>query len=89
MKKYHTIKNIRFEEKALLLNIDGTNYKFPLKLVSNKLSNPQPDELSNFIISPSGYGIHWPLLDEDISIDGLLKIKSASKPLRKRTSFSK
>ena len=23
---------------------------------------------------PSGYGIHWPLIDEDLSIDGLLGI---------------
>jgi len=27
-----------------------------------------------FEISPSGYGIHRPFLDEDISIDGLLGI---------------
>ena len=27
-----------------------------------------------FEISPSGYGIHWPLLDEDLSIDGLLGV---------------
>ena len=26
----------------------------------------------NFTISPSGYGIHWPLLDEDISIKSFL-----------------
>ncbi|MBK6354899.1 MAG: DUF2442 domain-containing protein [Saprospiraceae bacterium] len=27
----------------------------------------------NFIISPSSYGIHWPIIDEDISIQGLQK----------------
>jgi hypothetical protein len=27
----------------------------------------------NFEISPSGYGIHWPDLDEDLSIDGMIK----------------
>ncbi|MBF0567096.1 MAG: DUF2442 domain-containing protein, partial [Nitrospirae bacterium] len=32
-----------------------------------------------FEISPSCYGIHWPLLDEDISIDGLLGIVHAPK----------
>ncbi|MFZ4524578.1 MAG: DUF2442 domain-containing protein [Chlorobium sp.] len=35
-----------------------------------------------FEVSPSGYGIHWPLLDEDISIDALLGIVSA--PARDR-----
>jgi hypothetical protein len=24
-------------------------------------------------LSPGGYGIHWPLLDEDLSISGLLR----------------
>ena len=24
-------------------------------------------------LSPGGYGIHWPLLDEDLSINGLLR----------------
>ena len=28
--------------------------------------------LTKFEISTFGYGIHWPLLDEDMSIDGLL-----------------
>jgi hypothetical protein len=26
-------------------------------------------------ISPSGYGIRWPLIDEDLSIDGLLGVR--------------
>jgi hypothetical protein len=24
-------------------------------------------------ISPAGYGLHWPLVDEDLSIDGILR----------------
>jgi Protein of unknown function (DUF2442) len=24
-------------------------------------------------LSPGGYGIHWPLIDEDLSVNGLLK----------------
>ena len=26
-----------------------------------------------FEISPSGYGIHWPLIDEHLSVEGLLR----------------
>ena len=29
------------------------------------------EEKNQFEIAPSGYGIHWPLIDEDLSIDGL------------------
>jgi len=35
-------------------------------------------------ISPSGYGIHWPLLDEDLSVDGLLGIIHAPEIHSKR-----
>lgn len=82
MRKYHLIKNIRLEEDFLIINIDGNDFNFPLKIISKKLSNAHPNELNNYIISPSGYGIHWPSIDEDISIDGLLKIKSATKTHR-------
>jgi len=43
------------------------------------LEKASDEERDNFEISPSGYGIHWPLLDEDISIDGLLGIVHAPK----------
>ncbi|MCF6158838.1 MAG: DUF2442 domain-containing protein [wastewater metagenome] len=32
-----------------------------------------------YSFSASGYGIHWPLLDEDLSIDGLLGVRHKSK----------
>ena len=30
-------------------------------------------ERLNAELSPGGYGIHWPLLDEDLSVNGLLR----------------
>jgi len=30
------------------------------------------------VVSPSGYGIHWPELDEDLSVDGLIGIRHQS-----------
>jgi hypothetical protein len=32
------------------------------------------DQLKNFEISPSGYGIHWPDMDEDISVRAFLGV---------------
>ena len=34
---------------------------------------------ANFELSPSGYGIHWPELDEDLSIDGMIKAAKVRK----------
>ncbi len=73
MKKYHDISNLKFENGFLVITIDGD----PLKKISPALEKASEEERNNFEISPSGYGIHWPLLDEDISIDGLLGIVHA------------
>ena len=75
MKKQHEIENIRFEDANLLITIDGRGKSFPLNQVSSVLENASDDERNLFEISPSGYGIHWMLLDEDISIDGLLELQ--------------
>jgi hypothetical protein len=74
-KPHHTIGDLKIVEKKLELKIDGNFYSFDLSKISDKLSKASVSELNHYEISPSGYGIHWSLLDEDISIDGLLRIK--------------
>ena len=37
-----------------------------------RLAYGTPSERANFQISGAGHGIHWPELDEDIGVDGLL-----------------
>jgi hypothetical protein len=77
MTKHHHIAGVRFEGASLILTIDGQERKFQLKEISPLLQQASSQERNVFEISPSGYGIHWPLLDEDISIDGLLGIPHA------------
>ena len=48
-----------------------------LDIVSPKLKFASADERNFYKISPSGYGIHWPLIDEDLSINALLKFASS------------
>ncbi len=74
MKIYHKIENIKIENKVLSLVVDDHLVKMDLSDVSPLLSKASKAELDNFEVSPSGYGIHWPQLDEDISVDGLLGI---------------
>ena len=75
MKKYHEIKNIFFEDHYIYLTVDGKEYRVNLKKQSKILLKANDEERNNYEISPSGYGIHWPYLDEDLSIDGLIGIK--------------
>ena len=79
MKKYHEVKNVRFEKHYLLLRVDGRNYKIDLRQQSKKLAFADERTKRNFEVSPSGYGIHWPELDEDLSIDGMIKAAKVRK----------
>ncbi|MBI4772803.1 MAG: DUF2442 domain-containing protein [Deltaproteobacteria bacterium] len=83
MKKHHSIENITFENDRMILTIDGTRRMFPLKAISPLLEKASEKERITLEISPSGYGIHWPLLDEDLSIDGLLGIAHSPSQQRK------
>ena len=74
MKAYHVIDKVKCDGDALLLKVDGIEHRFALAYVSSRLFAASPAERAKFVISPSGYGIHWPSLDEDLSIDGLLGI---------------
>ena len=77
MKKHHILENIHFSDDSLVLTIDGEEKAFKLSDISQNLLNASYLERRCFDVSPSGYGIHWPLLDEDLSIDGLLRITHA------------
>jgi hypothetical protein len=69
----HQIQNINFQENLLIIKVDGQQYEFQLSEISKKLANASEVERNFFKISSSGYGIHWPLIDEDLSMDALLK----------------
>lgn len=74
MKKYHDVEDVTFEGDFLLIKLGEEMHRFPLADISSRLLSASSVERARFEISPSGYGIHWPLLDEDLSIDGLLGI---------------
>ena len=69
----HNIEAISFEHDLLCLRVDGQLVKLPLSKVSKKLELANDIQRNLYTISPSGYGIHWPLIDEDLSVDSLLK----------------
>ena len=45
-----------------------------------RLLEASKEERQNFEISPSGYGVHWPDVDEDLSARGLLRGTPAPRP---------
>jgi hypothetical protein len=75
MRKLHVIERVSFDRDKLVLHVDGQVHTFNLSKISRKLANASSVDRERFEISPSGYGIHWPLIDEDLSIDALLGIR--------------
>ncbi len=76
MKKVHEIQSIRFASEKMILQVDGRECVFQIADISTKLAEASSLERSKYELSPSGYGIHWPLIDEDLSVDGLLKMQA-------------
>lgn len=74
MKKHHEIAKIEVTDGVLSLVVDGVPLSKELRTLSPLLKNASDEELAEFEVSPSGYGLHWPKVDEDVSIDGLLGI---------------
>lgn len=68
----YKISNIFFEQDNLVLVLNDQKYFFNINEISEKLAKADDLERNNFHISPSEYGIHWPNIDEDLSINGLL-----------------
>jgi len=69
---YH-VEGIEFNSNQMILKINGKKFIFKLADISKRLVNESITEREIYEISPFGYGIYWPLIDEDISIPRLLK----------------
>jgi hypothetical protein len=83
MKPYHHIEALHFSDGYMILTIDGEQRKVKVEDISTTLLRASEKERNTFEISPSGYGIHWPLIDEDIAVDGLLGIVHTRESRRK------
>lgn len=61
---------------------DGRTVSVPLAW-SWRLSEATPQQRNNFEIMGNGQGVHWPEIDEDISVRGMLYGTPAPRPKRK------
>lgn len=66
-------KHVRVTERALVVELrDGRVVSVPLSWYP-RLAEGSPAERRRWELIGPGIGIHWPALDEDISVDGLLQ----------------
>jgi hypothetical protein len=67
------------EDEIIARLADGRVISVPLAW-SWRLSDATPQQRANFRLIGSGQGIHWPDVDEDISVEGMLHGVPARRP---------
>ena len=73
LKASDRIADVRFDEDHLIVDfIDGRTLAVPLAWFPILL-HATSEERKQWELSAAGFGIHWPLLDEDLSASGLLQ----------------
>lgn len=72
------ITDVTVTDDTLAVDLeDGRTIAIPLGWYP-RLAYGTPTERANFEISGAGYGIHWPDLDEDIGVEGILLGKKST-----------
>ena len=72
------VLNVLVTDDTLSVDLeDGRTVSVPIGWYP-RLASGTDSERSNFKISGAGYGVHWPDLDEDIGVEGLLLGKRSS-----------
>ncbi len=67
-KSYPAITGVKLGENSVTASMnDGREVSIPIAWFP-RLVGATRDQLKKFEISPGGYGIHWPDIDEDISV---------------------
>lgn len=75
MDKAHDIQSVFLFGTIMHLRVEGKDYQIDIAGESERLRSATQKQRENFELSPTGYGIHWPDVDEDLSIDGLIGVK--------------
>ena len=66
-------QNVEFTDDDLVVSlVDGRKVTVPLVWFP-RLSNATRSQLESYELLGDGEGIHWPEIDEDLSIEGLLR----------------
>ena len=66
-------RSIQITTEALVVITETRAVVIPWVKCSARLAQASPLERSRAELSPSGYGIHWPLIDEDLAVGPLVQ----------------
>ena len=68
-----TAQNVSVKDGWIIIRLeDDREIRFPAKK-NRRLANAAPGKLGNVQLVCGGTGLHWPDLDEDLSVAGILE----------------
>lgn len=67
------VAGVGFDADRLIVDLmDGRTIAVPLAWYP-RLLDATPEQRADWEVAGGGYGIHWPQIDEDLSVEGLLR----------------
>ena len=67
------VAGVSFDSERLIVDLmDGRTIAVPLAWYP-RLLDASPEQRADWEVAGAGYGIHWPQIDEDLSVEGLLR----------------
>ncbi len=80
------VADVRCDSERLIVDLtDGRTIAVPLAWYP-RLLNATDEQRANWERAGAGFGIHWPDVDEDLSVAGLLSGSPAPDPKRRAAS---
>ena len=71
--RQHSFRTLETTPEALIVVLDSGPVSIPWEMCSERLAHASQAERDRAELSPSGYGIHWPLIDEDLAVGPLVR----------------
>jgi hypothetical protein len=65
--------SIRTTSQVLVICLPAGDVTIPWEKCSQRLATATDEQRQVAELSPSGYGIHWPLIDEDLTVNCLVR----------------
>jgi len=83
--KIFDLSQVSLQDHILSFKVNGTPVVCDLSEISEVLASAGAEQVAKMIVDLVGVGFHWPELDEDISVRGILKaqgihVRSAARP---------
>jgi hypothetical protein len=67
------VAGVSFDADRLIVDLmDGRTIAVPLAWYP-RLADATAEQRADWQVAGAGYGIHWPDIDEDLSVEGLLR----------------